>query len=260
MTARIEQPFATGYTLYAIIKNSSGSYWNGSSFESFNGSNWTTYDVALSEDGTCGLYGVSFPAVGAGKYSVFVFRQKGGSPAQSDAPPVGGASFVLDSSSNEVSTPTTASIADAVWDEAISSGVHDTAGTAGERLQAIDDKLPSGTISDFNEVTDGVNLNASQTGVTIGTVNALGSTATGQVNAEMADVLTVDTVAEQSSGAPPSATTIAKMIGYLYMTLRNKNTQTSTEFAIYNNAGTKIAKATCSDNGVTFTKENLIAP
>jgi hypothetical protein len=44
------------------------------------------------------------------------------------------------------------------------------------------------------------------------------------------------------------------------MALRNKQTQTASELAIYNNAGTKIAKATVSDNGVTFQKENFGAP
>jgi hypothetical protein len=45
-----------------------------------------------------------------------------------------------------------------------------TANSINERVKAIDDKLPSGTISDFDESSNNVDLNADQSSVTIGTV------------------------------------------------------------------------------------------
>ena len=46
---------------------------------------------------------------------------------------------------------------------------------------------------------------------------------------------------------------------YLYMRLRNKLTVTSSELAIYNDAGTKIAKKTVSDDGSTYTEAEMIS-
>jgi len=155
--------------------------------------------------------------------------------------------------------PTAADIADAVWDEVLTTS-HTVSDSAAERLKAIDDKLPSGTLSDFDPSTDNVNLNSSQTGVTIGTVNQLGATATGQVNSEMTDVLGVDTIAELSSGAPSATPTIKSALMLIYMALRNESTQSQTEAKIKNNAGTVITKATLSDSGTEFTKGQYGAP
>lgn len=60
---------------------------------------------------------------------------------------------------------------DTALDTAIPGGP--TANSINERVKAIDDKLPSGTISDFDETSNDVNLVADQSGVTIGTVNAV---------------------------------------------------------------------------------------
>jgi len=78
---------------------------------------------------------------------------------------------------------------------------------------------------------------------------------TDEINAEVADVLKIDTVAEMSQGAPPATPTMEQILNYLYRKFRNKTETTSTEDAVYDNAGTtKLFKATISDNGTTFTK------
>ena len=71
----------TGWTVYAILRTSLGTVWNGSSFETFNAANWATYDIALTEQGPAGYYVGDMPGVAAGLYSVEVRRQTGGSPA-----------------------------------------------------------------------------------------------------------------------------------------------------------------------------------
>ena len=74
------------------------------------------------------------------------------------------------------------------------------------------------------------------------------------------DVLTqvnsaLDTAIPELSQEVPTATpTIRTGIMFPYMDLRNKRTATDSEYGIYNDAGTKIAKAVLSDNGTTFTK------
>jgi len=155
--------------------------------------------------------------------------------------------------------PTAAQIADAVWDEVL-DGSHATADSSAERLKAIDDKLPSGTISDFDESLNNVNLNSSQTGVTIGTVNTLGTTAVNQVASEMSDALRVDALSEPSAGAPSATPAIASLLMYLYCTWRNQTTESTSESKVRNNAGTILTKATLSDNGSEFTKGQYGAP
>lgn len=67
-------------------------------------------------------------------------------------------------------------------------------------------------------------------------------------------------IAELSSGAPTATPTIFQAVMLLYMALRNKGTQTSTEFKVHNDAGSAICKAAVSDDGSTFTREELGAP
>ncbi len=76
---------ASAVNLYAVFINETGDFWNGSAFESFNGSNWTTYDVALNEWGTSKLYRAGIPDdFPAGAYSWFAYERAGASPAQTD--------------------------------------------------------------------------------------------------------------------------------------------------------------------------------
>lgn len=76
----------SGNTLYARIMNPAGLWWNGSAFEAYSAGNYATYDVALTEQGSSGVYVGTFPAgiTTAGTYEYYVYIQSGGSPAESD--------------------------------------------------------------------------------------------------------------------------------------------------------------------------------
>lgn len=179
------------------------------------------------------------------------------------------------------------------------------ADTHGERLTAIDNKLPTNNISDFTATTAVTitstvpsatttanavwNTTQSAFGVagtfgnqadvtvssrstftttsavtstavvvasitTTAIISNLGGSATAQINAEMVDVMTVDTVAEQSLGIPPAAPTFAEMNSYLYMAWRNKIDTTAARTSVTNDAGATIASAAVSDDATTFTK------
>lgn len=78
----------TGRTLYAVVRTTVGTVWNGAAFVAFNAADWATYDVALTEQGTSGYYVGDFPAVAAGVYDVEVRDRAGGSPVITD--PVAG--------------------------------------------------------------------------------------------------------------------------------------------------------------------------
>jgi hypothetical protein len=76
-----------------------------------------------------------------------------------------------------------------------------------------------------------------------------------QVNAEVLDVMNVDTHAEPAQGAPGATVSIFAKINYLYKRFRNKYTETATQGNVYNDAGDTIDhKVTLSDDGTTFTK------
>lgn len=74
-----------------------------------------------------------------------------------------------------------------------------------------------------------------------------------QVNAEVLDVLNVDTFAEPT-GAPAATTTLAGKIGRIYQALRNKVTVASGAKTFFDDAGASLWSKTLSDNGTTYTE------
>lgn len=86
MYPRLHAIFATGFTLYAVIRNASDQVWNGTSFVTYNAVNWGTYAVTVTEQGATGLYVAALPTgiTAEGIYLVEYQRRIGGSPAVSD--------------------------------------------------------------------------------------------------------------------------------------------------------------------------------
>lgn len=253
----------SGLTSYAFVRDETGAIWNGSSFVAFNSANWATYALSMTEQTSSGFYSVAFPvSISQGRYYVAIHAAISGTPAVLDDV-IGQGSVNWDGTSifNEV-TLTSQQQAQVLTQvsAALNTAIpgSPTADSINERVKAIDDKLPTGTISDFDESINNVNLNASQTGVTIGTVNALGSTATSQVNAEVVDALFTDLISELTVGAPSSTPTIAKALMALYMAWRNSTTQSTTELKVRNNAGSVIFKAATTDSGSEFTKGQFV--
>lgn len=151
---------------------------------------------------------------------------------------------------------TPGNIAAAVWDEDVSIGLHAIANSAGERLRAIDDKLPSGSISGFDPTTTRVNLNADQSTVTIGTINNLSAAALALVKAQVVAALNVDSMPELIS-LPSSTPTVYQALMLAYQALRNRRTASASSETLSQNSGAVIATAPVSDDGFTFTKEQF---
>lgn len=84
--------------------------------------------ITCAEVGSSRFYSANMPVITAGTYQV-VFYQSGVTPLSSGTIAWNGASEIL---VNDLSTATTAGIADAVWDEATSG--HTTNGTYGGRI------------------------------------------------------------------------------------------------------------------------------
>lgn len=88
----------------------------------------------------------------------------------------------------------------------------------------------------------------------------LSTLTTAEVNAEVVDALATDTYAEPGQGAPAATTTLAAKINYLYKAFRNKITQTSTTYSLFDDAGTTVdQKSTVSDDGVTLTRGEIVS-
>lgn len=79
------------------------------------------------------------------------------------------------------------------------------------------------------------------------------------VNAQVSDVIKTDTISELSAGAPDAEPTLENAIMLLYMALRNKEDQTSSEYQVHNNAGTVVCEADLTDDGTTASKSKLRA-
>jgi hypothetical protein len=117
---------------------------------------------------------------------------------------------------------TAAAIADAVWDEARAG--HVAAGSFGEGVLVQD----------------------------------LTTTAKASVNAEVVDTLATDTYAEPGQGTPAATTSLAAKINYLYKNWRNRKTQTSTTWSLYNDDATTVdQKSTVADDGTTGSKTEV---
>lgn len=108
-------------------------------------------------------------------------------------------------------------------------------------------------------------LAALDSDVTTGTADvlaaiaALNNLSAAQVNAEMVDVLTVDTYAEPS-GVPPATTTLERKLGQLYMTLRNGFTVDATDKRFRDDGGSDAWRKPLSDDGTTYTEAEGTAP
>lgn len=78
--------YAPSGTLYARLKNPSGSWWNGTTFETYSAGNYGNYDISMTEEGNSGIYVADFPTAitTSGTYQYVVHRQAGGSPAEGD--------------------------------------------------------------------------------------------------------------------------------------------------------------------------------
>lgn len=72
-------------TVYAIVQLTANSqYWNGTTLENYNASNWTKYAISFTIDSTTNLYQASFPPAPNGLYNVLIYSQAGMTPATSD--------------------------------------------------------------------------------------------------------------------------------------------------------------------------------
>jgi hypothetical protein len=92
MASKLQLAYDTAAaTVYAIVRNQDGEVWNGAAFEAYVTANLGTYDLPMTEQGTASrYYTVTMPTVVLGTYSVAIYLQAGGAPAETDTLLTGG--------------------------------------------------------------------------------------------------------------------------------------------------------------------------
>ncbi len=91
-------------------------------------------------------------------------------------------------------------------------------------------------------------------------IAALNDLSAADVNAQVVDVLKTDTVTLPGQTAPPLAPTFEQMISWLYKVLRNRTTQTATQWSLLaDDESTVDAKATVSDDATTAIKQEIVS-
>lgn len=133
---------------------------------------------------------------------------------------------------------------------ATSSGVYYLELTAAE--MNFDNVVVKVTWTNTGAIPAVIVLYPQEAGDILVTPEALSAQAKADINAEVVDVLNVDTFAELTS-VPSSTPTLTQALRWLYTLGRNKITQTATTQLLRNNAdaGT-IGTSTVSDDGTTF--------
>jgi hypothetical protein len=140
---------------------------------------------------------------------------------------------------------------DKIWDETMAG--HVTADTAGEVMNDLQDGGRLDLILDAAATTTELNKVPKSDGTTTWNATALGS-----INTEVDNALTSTTYGEPAKGAPGATISLKDKIGFLYKAWRNKATQTSTTYSLFNDdASTVDHDATVSDSAGTATRGEM---
>jgi hypothetical protein len=170
--------------------------------------------ITCGEVGTTRFYSGDMPAITAGTYQV-VFYSSAITPVSSGVIAWNGSAEIL---VNNLSTATTAGIADAVWDEVLNGSNHNIASSAGRRLRILDEE---------RIIADGQVVSATTSGVTVQPLGNLcsGQTiiVTNQTNGEKQTrfILSFDTATDTASVDSPWTTIPTAGDEYLLTTVRD---------------------------------------
>jgi hypothetical protein len=146
-----------------------------------------------------------------------------------------------DVTDNSIVAKLAASGATADWDTFVNTT---------DSLQAIRDKQ-----TDIETDTQDLQTQVGTAGAGLTDLGGMSTSMKGEVNAQVLDVLNVDTFAQPSQEAPAATQTIVTMVGYLYKAWRNKSDQDATTYQLYNDdAVTVDHKSPVSDDGTTITR------
>lgn len=164
-----------------------------------------------------------------------------------------GTGYVIASSVQGNVTGSVASVSGAVGSVTGNVGGNVT-GSVGSVLGGIN--TTGGTITTLDALDTAQDIEHNATQATLAELNNLSAA---QVNAEVLDVLNVDTFAE-SGGVPAATTTIVDKIGVLYDALINEVTVTATKKTFKNASNVAQWEKDITEDGTTYTENKGNAP
>lgn len=165
------------------------------------------------------------------------------------------AANVLTASAIASDAITDAKVASDVTIASVTGSVGSVVGlTPGNLDVAVSTRASQTSVDDLPTSAELATALGSSDDATLSAIAALNNLSAAQVNAEVLDVLNVDTFAELS--APPAATSsLRAKLTWLFMWARNRSTQTSTERKLYaDDATTVVGTEAVSDDGTTYSK------
>jgi hypothetical protein len=118
------------------------------------------------------------------------------------------------------------------------------------------------SVGRYGQAPSGFSNMTISNGAVVATLSGdLTSTMKTSVNTEVLDVLNVDTFAQPGQGTPPATATPLQMVSYLYKAWRNRKSQTSSEYILYNDdAVTSDQKAAISGSTTVVVGEVTSGP
>lgn len=118
--------------------------------------------------------------------------------------------------------------------------------------------FPTGTVANTTNITAGT-ITTTTNLTNAPTSGDLTSAMKSSVLTQVETALATDTYAEPGQGTPGTTVSLAAKIGYLYKAWRNLSTQTATQYSLTSGSdnATVDQKAAVSDDGTTFTRNNL---
>lgn len=177
---------------------------------------------------------------------------------------VRGCCDITDNASGAVTITQSAAINQANINAEVDTGISDaalataanlaTVDTVVDGIKAVTDLLPdAGALNDLAAIL-------ADTGTTLpATLAALNDVSTAEVNAEVVDVLKVDTMTLPGQEAPSLTPTMEEALALQHKIIRNRKAQTATQWSLYaDDESTVDAKATVSDDGTTAIKQEIV--
>lgn len=118
------------------------------------------------------------------------------------------------------------------------------------------------TVDKYAQAPSGFNSLSITDGAVVASLTGdLTSTMKASINTEVLDVLTVDTFAQSGQGTPPATISLGGAVNYLYKAWRNRKSQTSSEYALYNDDATTVdQKATVTGTTTVVVGEVTTGP
>lgn len=194
-----------------------------------------------------GLYRYRYASADPTTYTYFAVAHTAGTADQADLPAT---ATMVAADALKIESADPSDTINAAADAAIADAALATAAS----IAALNNLSAAQVNAEVDTALSDVGLTTTVTGRIDAAISTRSTITTAEVNAEVLDVLAVDTFAEPSA-VPAATSTLKDKLNWLFSLARNKLTQTATTQTLYRDDGsTPTATSTVSDDGTTATR------